>query len=111
MSTLSYILGDTSLWPTLGQTIAEGAHYVLQERETIGAGAFMRTFDRAGGLDTTGPSSIEQSVYGGMVSGNFLDTLAAGTHGARDAVGMNHELISSVNVVHMDTGVLVDRVV
>ena len=110
MPSLSYILGDTRLWPTLGQTIADGARHVLQERETVGAGVFVRTLDRANGMDTTGPASIAQSMYGGMVAGNFLDTLAAGTHGPRDSVGMTHELVCGVDVVQTGVGFLVDRV-
>ena len=111
MGTFSYILNDTRLWPTLGRTIADGARHVLQERETVGAGVFIRTLDRANGMETTGPASIEQTLYGGMVAGRFLDTLAEGTHGPRDAVGMNHELVSGVFVVPAGVGGLVDYIV
>ena len=107
----SFSVTDTSLWPALGQIIAEGARYDHVNRETAGPGVFMRTYDRAGGMETTGAPPIEQSIYGGIVAGNFLDTLAAGTHGPRDAVGMNHELVSSALIVHTGNGVLVDTVI
>lgn len=104
----SFSFSETSLWPPLGQTVADLAQHQALERETMGAGVIARTLDRMNGLETTGAPSITQNTFGGMVAGNFLDTIPAGSLGPRDAVAQIYDVQRGLMTVHTGNGILVD---
>ena len=106
---ISLSLANTSLWPTLGQTTADLARNEILHRETLGGGIIARTLDRMNGMETTGPPSLDQSLFGGMVAGNFLDTIAAGTIGPRDAIVQSFDMQRGMMNVYTGRGVLVDN--
>ncbi len=100
---------DTSLWPTLGQTIADLARNEQLNRETLNAGVYARSLDRANGMERTGSHTIDQAVYGGSVAwGPFLDTINAGTVVPRDAVMQTFDAQRGMQTLHMGTGAILD---
>lgn len=104
----SFSVTDTSLWPSLGQTIADLARNELLNRETLNAGVYVRSLDRANGMESTGAYTIDQALYGGIVAGNFLDTLNAGTVVPRDAVMQTFDAQRGMITLYTGTGHLVD---
>ena len=106
----SISLTDTSLWPTLGQTIADLARHETVNRETMGAGIVARSLDRMNGLESTGAAPVEQEVYGGIVAGGYLDTINTGCMGPRDAVVQNYDSQRGMLTLFMGRGALIDNI-
>ncbi len=104
----SISLRDTSLWPTLGQTVADLAHHETLNRETLGAGTVARTLDRMNGMETTGARTISEDIFGGTV-GNFLDTINAGAVRPRDAVQSTYDVQRGILNLYTSNGAIVDR--
>jgi hypothetical protein len=94
----------------LGQTVADLARNEALHRETLGGGIIARTLDRMNGLETTGPPSLAQSLFGGMVAGNFLDTINAGTLGPRDAIVQSFDMQRGMLNVYAGRGALIDNI-
>ncbi len=100
---------DMSLWPTLGQTVADLARNEQLSRETLNAGVYVRSLDRANGMERTGAYTIDQAVYGGSVAwGPYLDTINAGTVAPRDAVTQTFDAQRGMQTLHMGTGHILD---
>ena len=105
----SFSIRDTSLWPTLGQTIADLAHAEVINRETMGAGIIARSLDRMNGMDTTGPPTVSQQTYGGMVAGNALNTISSGALAPRDAVEQTYDVQRGMMTLYTGNGGIIDR--
>ena len=104
----SFSMTDMSLWPSLGQTIADLARNEQLNRETLNAGVYVRSLDRANGMERTGAYPIDQAVYGGIVAGNYLDTLNAGTAVPRDAVTQTFDAQRGMITLYTGTGNILD---
>lgn len=105
----SFSVRDTSLWPTLGQTIADLAHAEVINRETLGAGVMARSMDRMNGMAMTGAPSVVEDIFGGMVAGRYLDTLSAGPMSPRDAVEQTYDVQRGMMTLYTGNGGIIDR--
>ena len=99
---------DTSLWPTLGQTVADLARNEQLNRETLNAGVYTRSLDRENGMERTGAHPIDQAVFGGTVAWTHLDTLNAGTVVPRDAVTQTYDAQRGMLTLFTGTGHILD---
>ncbi len=100
---------DTTLWPTLGQTVADLARNEQLNRETLNAGVYVRSLDRMNGMERTGSHTIDQAVYGGTVAwGPYLDTINAGTVVPRDAVTQTFDAQRGMLTLYTGTGHILD---
>ena len=104
----SLAVTDTSLWPTMGQTLASLSRHESLNRETLGAGVYVRSLDRHNGMERTGAHPFDQELFGGMVAGTHLDTINAASLVPRDAITNTMDAQRGMQTMHMGTGHLLD---
>ena len=104
----SFSVNDTALWPTLGETLAELSRQKILTRETVGASVLARSLDRANGMERTGAADYNQRVFGGSVSGNWLDVPGGGNLVPRDVMRQTWDEGRGMLTMHLNGGSLLD---
>ena len=104
----SFAITESSLWPTLGQTLSRLAHHEILNRETLGAGVYARSLDRGNGMERTGAHPVDQELFGGAVAGSHLDTIASASATPRDAIINTTDAQRGMQTMHMGVGHLLD---
>lgn len=107
----SISLNDTSLWPTLGETLEEFSRKKVLTRETAGAGVYMRTLDRAGGMERTGAAPLDQFLFGGIVAGRGIDWASYGNITARDVTERVYDAQTATLTVDTASGSIINSFV
>lgn len=101
-------VNDTSLWPTLGETLEELSRKKVLTRETAGADVYMRTLDRAGGMERTGAAPVDQLLFGGIVAGKGMDWASYGNVTARDVTERVYDAQTAALTVNTASGSIIN---
>jgi len=104
----SFSVNDTSLWPTLGETLQEMSRPKVITRETMGASVMARTLDRQGGMERTGAASRDQYLFGGVVAGKSMDRVISGNYVPRDAIVQSSDMRRGMLTGHLSPGNIID---
>lgn len=97
-------LNDATLWPTLGETLADLSRSKVHARETMGASCMARTLDRANGMERTGAPPRDQALFGGVVAGKGMDWVETGNFLPRDVIMQTDDLRRGMLTLQLNTG-------